>query len=227
MTTTEALNSFELELRRLPDVVGVGFTDNDDGVTVHVLAPGSATVDELRHRVAQLGRVFLEQPVTVEVDDGRGPVSGSAPARERIRLLAVRVVADEAEVEVHLGFQGRRTVGRGPAGVPTGAAEATIEAIDRLGAKIPFRVQEVVSAGTPDQERVVVVLGDRDGGETRHGVAAGSDLELVTARATLHALNRYVEDASVFHAPSSSPVPATPSGDTPPLAPPGPPSSTS
>jgi hypothetical protein len=201
--TTEALNSLELELRRLPDVVGVGFTDNDDGIVVHVLAPGSPTIDELRHRVAQLGRVYLEQPVTVEVDDGTGPIS-LAPVRERVRLLAVRVVADDGEVEVHLGHQSKRTVGRGPSGVPTGAAEATIEALERLGAAVPFQVHEVVSAGTPTEERVVVVLGNRDGTQTRNGVAAGVGLELITARATLHALNRYLEDASVFEGSSPS-----------------------
>jgi hypothetical protein len=215
--TTEALNSFELELRRLPDVVGVGFTDNGDGVVVHVLAPGSETVDELRHRVAQLGRVYLEQAVVVEVDDGTGPVS-SRPLRERIRLLAVRLVPDDGEIEVHLGYQAKRTVGRGPSGVPTGAAEATLEAIERLGAVQPFRVREVVSAGVGDLERVVVVLADREGEHLRNGVAAGSGLELITARATLHALNRYLEDESVFPGSSASAAapfaPPSPSTDS-------------
>lgn len=188
---SEGRNDLELELRRLPGVVGVGFSERDGMTVVHLLAPGAEGVDEIRRRAGQLGKRHVDGAISIELDDGHGPVA--QPPESRVRMLAVRRDTESDETEVHLAFGSSRTVGRGPGDALKGAAEATIEGLTKLGADIPYRIGEVVAIGQAGVQTVLVELAPvRPGLDVRHGAADGSSIEEAAARATLHALNRWL-----------------------------------
>lgn len=192
----EGIDALELELRRLPGVVGVGFGAEASGTIVHLFAPGTGSREELRRRAAQLTQAHLDTAAQIEIDDGRGPVEPAEMGR--VRLLAVRLDTEEGEVEVHLSHEDRRTVGRGTAHSLKAAAAATIDALVKLGANVPFRVGEVVAIGQEGVQTVLVALDSMGGDGARHGAADGSRLEEAAARATLHALNRWLSGPDGF-----------------------------
>ncbi|HVF31790.1 MAG TPA: hypothetical protein VM933_02025 [Acidimicrobiales bacterium] len=182
----KALDLLELELRRLPQVAFVGFRDRPDTLLVQILALDGADPGLLRTSAERACRAHLDRPFVVEVAGGTSP--------SRIRLLDVQLrrdVDDDVEVEVHLGFEGAHTVGRARGGDPTAAAAATFEALQRLGAKVPFQVEAAALFEHVLGEGVMLVLGSEHAGQ-RYGVAAGTSVEQAAVRATLHALNRYL-----------------------------------
>ncbi len=144
------------------------------------------------------------------------------PRRGRVQLLVVLPWPERQEVEVHLAHDGRRTVGRAPTGGLEQVAVATLRALDALGRHAPFQVRvaarldqlalaNTVTAGAD----VVGVALDADQAEApaepqpavpaapavpavpavtpRYGASAGRTPEEAAARATLHALNRYLD----------------------------------
>ena len=191
---TSSVDELELELRRLPHVVFVAMADDGALTTVQVVAPASTDPSALRLQAEQLCRYHVDGAFRVDVS------GGSRPAR--VRLLDVQIRKGEApqaasgaardeEVEVHLGYRGQRTIGRGPAGDPSGAAVATFDALQRLGAKVPFALEAAALFEHELGDGVMVVLTSPAIG-TRYGVAAGMNVEQAAARATLHALNRFL-----------------------------------
>jgi hypothetical protein len=187
-------DALELELRRLPGVSFVAFDEHDGVLVVQLLAPGVTDPEELRERAAHLSRAHLDSPVIIEIDGGpaRAPVPG-----ERVELLAVLPSPDGQEIEVHVAYGGQRTVGRGPMnGGPAAAAAATIDALRALRLHVPFTVMSAaaglngIAGGIGDA--VVVVLASVPAGNHRFGVSSGSTAHEAGARATLHALNRYL-----------------------------------
>jgi hypothetical protein len=182
----KSLDLLELELRRLPNVAFVGFHERTDALVVQVLALASPDPGIVRTQAERICRAHLEGPFVVEIAGGTRP--------SRIRLLDVQLRADredDVEVEVHLGYEGVHTVGRARGGDPTAAAAATFEALQRLGAKVPFRVEAAALFEHVLGEGVMLVLGSEQSGQ-RYGVAAGVSVEQAAVRATLHALNRYL-----------------------------------
>ena len=182
----KAIDLLELELRRLPHVAFVGFQDRPDTLLVQVLALANADPSLLRSAAERACRSHLDRPFVVELAGGTRP--------SRIRLLDVQLrrdVDDDVEVEVHLGYEGVHTVGRARGGDPTAAAVATFEALQRLGAKVPFQVEAAALFEHVLGEGVMLVLGSEHAGQ-RYGVAAGASIEQAAVRATLHALNRYL-----------------------------------
>jgi hypothetical protein len=97
-----------------------------------------------------------------------------------------------SEIEVHLGFEGTRTIGRArPAGDPYAAAEATFDALAKLGADVPFKVEAAAAFEHALGDGVMLVFSSPVEGE-RYGVAAAEMVEMAAVRATLHALNRHL-----------------------------------
>ena len=201
----EAFDTLELELRRLPGVLGVGYSDEGDTVVVHVLAEvPSAGPTELRRQVSQRARVHLDKPLVIELEDlaGKGPVRRPT----RVRLEGVRVDGFSQELDVHLGLGARRVVGRGHAGSPADAAAATLDALAELGATLPFRIDAATAALRHSPDHAVVVVLEPDSRSSKlYGVARAPSMEEAAARATLHALNRYLSRDTVF---SGGPVSA-------------------
>ncbi|MDQ1437246.1 MAG: hypothetical protein QOK43_875 [Acidimicrobiaceae bacterium] len=184
------LDRLELALRRLPGVAGVGFTEEDDALVVHVEAEVTSGIAALRRQVVQHARASVARAVVVDIHEVQSMASAD---RGRVQLVSVRVERFSQEMEVHLAHQGVQTVGRASAGSPSDAVDATLRALSDLGAVLPFRVEAAAApVGSETEHAVIVILEPEDAGGTRYGVARGSSVEEAAARATLHALNRYL-----------------------------------
>ena len=178
------LDMLELELRRVPGIEFVGFTSVHETLTVHVRTSGTGDLSSTRRLAWDVSRRYVHEPFALQFDVNPRPA--------RVRLLAVREVQDEGTaVEVHLELGAARTVGRGPADDPHGAASATVEALTKLGVDLPFEVAGAAVFQDAWGEGVLLVL-QSDRGGRRFGVAGGETLLHAAARATLHALNRHL-----------------------------------
>ena len=178
------LDTLELELRRVAGVVYVGFDNREDVLTVQVFATSTTDTALLRARINQICATHTRSQIIIEIE---GPTRPS-----RVRLLDVRRSHHEDDaVEVHLAFGGMRTVGRDEATDPYAVANATVQALEKLGAEVAF---EVSAAAVFDQEgdKGVVLVLSSSGAGPRYGVATADTVEQAAARATLHALNRYL-----------------------------------
>lgn len=184
------LDRLELVLRRLPGVVGVGFSDEEEALVVHVEAVLTEGRAALRRQVVQHARAAVTRPVVVDIHEAQ---TSAVQDRGRVKLVAVRVERFSQDLEVHLAHKGVKTIGRGTAGSPADAVDATMRALADLGAELPFRVEAASAPVDNETEQAVIVIlePEREGG-TRYGVARGGTIEEAAARATLHALNRYL-----------------------------------
>lgn len=180
-----SLSPLELELRRLPGVALVGFTTGDDTTVVRLFTVGDVEMPALRAEADRLCAAHLDVPVVVDIE---GP---PRPARVKLLHVVVTDAEDDSEVEVHLAYQGVRTVGRAQSAGPVGGAQATLDALARLGAPVPFRIEAAATFDHAGGEGVMVVLGSAQCGD-RFGAAMAHGLEQAAARAALHALNRYL-----------------------------------
>lgn len=188
------LDRLEMALRRLPHITYVGYGEHDDTLVVQVLADRDADGEAVRWESERLCEAHLDRRFVVESAGPRRPA--------RIRLLDVEV-GNEDGVVVYLGFDGICTAGRSDgADHPTAAAAATFEALEGFGAAVPFRVDAAALFEHDAGDGVMVVLGSDKVGP-RYGVAAGSNVAQAGARATLHALNRYLATQPLFAAASA------------------------
>ncbi|HEX9969882.1 MAG TPA: hypothetical protein VGB03_07055 [Acidimicrobiales bacterium] len=133
----------------------------------------------------------------IELEDlaARPPVRYPA----RVRLESLRVDSFSQELDVHLALGSRRAVGRGEAGAPADAAAATMDALAALGAELPFRIDAATASLRHSPDHAVVVVLEPDFRSPKlYGVARASTMEEAAARATLHALNRYLSRDAVF-----------------------------
>lgn len=178
-------DALELELRRLPGIALASFSDRADTTVVQVFTVGDADVAELRRECERLCDAHVGGPYLLDIE---GPRRAA-----RVKLLQVRVSDEDGtpEVEVHLGFERTRVVGRSQATGPVAGAEATLDGLVRLGASIPFRVEAAATFDHTNGDGVMVVLGSAESGD-RFGAAAGHGVEQAAARAALHALNRHL-----------------------------------
>jgi len=219
---TTNLDDLELELRKLPGVRAAGFTERDDMLLVQVQVAGDEPTANLSHQAARIAYRHADKPVALEVVRWRtitapAPALASGPAperaelpttdvlvarppaieqtRQRVRLLAVLTFPDTDDLEVHLTFGGRRIIGRAPAAAgATGAARATIEGLQSFAPTLGGELtscSELTDKSTDSTYVVVcsVTVGER----ALLGIASGSSRIEAAARATLHALNRSLE----------------------------------
>jgi hypothetical protein len=180
------VDALELELRQLPGVTFVGFGERGGALVVQLVTDESADQEDIRERATRLARAHIEGDVIVEMGQSHSSMAG------RVQLMAVLPWPDENAIEVHLSRSGRSAVGRSTRGGPEDAASATLEALGGLGVEVPFHVAAAVPLDATSGHGVVVVA-LAGAGDARHGVAEGPSLEDAAARATLHALNRWLE----------------------------------
>jgi hypothetical protein len=193
--TSSSVNLLELELRRIREVVFVGFTDRGAKLVVQVQPMPTADIDALHREVHLLCGAHLDREFVLEL------AGAGSPRPSRIRLLDVES-SEEDEVIVHLGYDGVYTSGRSAGNDPSAAAAATFSALEGLGATVPFRVEAAALFEHVVGEGVMVVLGS-DAAGPRYGVAAGTNAVHAAARATLHALNRYLSTQPFLAAASN------------------------
>ena len=183
MTEGEALSGLELEVRRIGGVLFVAFQDRGDALIVHVEVHEGRDITDVRLAVERLCRAYIERPVMIELAGGT--------RTSRVRLLGVETMDERDEVAVRLAFDGIQTVGRAVGMDPSATASATVDALERLGAEVPFEVKAAALFEHEVGEGVMLVLGSDRIGE-RYGVAAAPTIPQAAARATLHALNRHL-----------------------------------
>jgi len=123
---------------------------------------------------------------------GRHAAEARVVPEPRVRLLAVLTFPDTDELEVHLTFAGRRSIGRADSGLGLlGSVEATIDALREFVPGLGFSASwaRTLESTTGEAFLVACTVSGEEAG-TRHGLAAGASAAEAAARATLHSLNR-------------------------------------
>jgi hypothetical protein len=145
-------------------------------------------------------------PVSTDIADGTTTGAPRATSAEpggelrRPRLLAVLAFPDTDELEVHLIYEGKRTIGRAAASAGlAGAVEATLDAVRALGSPFESRAKWARALDETDDDRAVVAVAlegiDDDPFPPQYGLAAGASPIDAAARSTLDALNRRLSRA--------------------------------
>jgi hypothetical protein len=207
------LDALELDLRKIDGVTGVGFDIEDGRLLVDVLVAGGVQPPVgLRTMAEERCRAHTDSPYVVAINglradldagpgaaasgaEGTGSAYGGRPGRVRIDSIRPWVSSSEdlAEVEVVLVVRGRQGRGRGRRDV-AGVTDATIQALRALDIHVPFRAKASEAPLPETRSHAVVVLLEGTEGDGRlYGVARAEQPEEAAARATLHALNRWLE----------------------------------
>ena len=167
----------ELELRLLPGVSYVSIRQRETTTAVELFVD-TDDVDQTREAARRIVDAYIPPPATI---------SCLSPGRSRVRLVDIRPAGNAIEVEL---AHRERTVASTSGGLSKEeVATATIEALERLGLPVPFRVSATQTVTAEGEYATVVVL--RDGSAARYGVADGTH-ERAVVRATLSALNRHL-----------------------------------
>jgi hypothetical protein len=189
----DPLTTREIEIRRLPGISAVTrhgeilqvavAPDHQDEVLAHLASSGGALMPIV---VVDTGPAAQTGPDVVAV--------GAGTPTARVELVTVRTEPERGELEVHLRYGERRTVGRGPLGrAGAAAADATLDALRELGEADGYRAAWVRTVDTlPDRQFLVAVSLTRPGGTPVYGIAPGSSPIEAAARATLGACNRTI-----------------------------------
>jgi hypothetical protein len=210
------LDELELELRKLPGICWVAFSELGDRLVVQLHAIDDAHND-LALEASQIAARHCDVPVAIDLvrwmtppaneraglDDAMWQSNGSSAlgstgVREPpFEVLRVRTLVDTDEVEVHLGHGRTRTIGRAPvARGLLGTVEATLEAIREFPVDLKVeaewaRAMDMTSTGRP----IVAVAFVPPGGDEFYGLSrADTELE-AAARATLEALDQRLHGA--------------------------------
>jgi hypothetical protein len=214
-----ALDLLELELRKIPEVLAVGFEGPAEGssistdavITVHVFVAEGTSHATMEQQALDLGRMYIDRPLRIVVaPEAQAGHSGAAAsevvvASHRVQLVEVALTADGATVQVTLAFGDARTTGVGSATALTGAVDATLAALRELGWLLPFSASSGVRLTLAGTGAVLVHLTGSSG--ARFGVSGGVPAQQAAAEATLHALNRWLDDparrpAGLRHTPA-------------------------
>lgn len=223
-----SIDDLELELRQLPGVRSAGFDDSEDVLLVqlHVSEPANRADEAAQPVPVSASRIAArhsDRPVAVEIVRWRtapesvpivaGVVPGvgasgeagevqtrEAQTREatRCRLLAVLAFPETDELEVHLVFDGRRTIGRAPASRGAeGSAAATLDAVRDLGTGLNARLKwartlDPTNDGDMRQTVAVALEGVDARSPFHYGLSSGTSVIDAASRATLDALNRHL-----------------------------------
>lgn len=182
-------DALELELRQLEGVTFVAISERDESIVIELFAASGASRESLRDESLRLARSHLDRPALVEFTSVGTPLSGPG----RVKVVVVLPWPERTEVEIHLAWGHQRVSVSAPAGDLTAVVRATLQALGNLGFDLPFDVVATKTLGLEVGGGSLVVLKAHDGGELRRGIAGGRSTEESAVRATLHALNRFLE----------------------------------
>jgi hypothetical protein len=187
-----SLDDLELELRRLPGVLAVGFAETAGFVIVELQA-GPDAADELARDATVLATKHIGERSAVEIVRwGDGP-----PRPNETRLRVIEVTTDPAggDLAVHLARGEERAVGRASTthGL-LGVVEATVYAIRTFLPDLTYLPGWARTIETTPDRRFLVVASVTDPEARIHlrGAAEGGSPLDAAARATLAALNRTI-----------------------------------
>ncbi len=187
-----SLDELDVQLRRLPGVVAVGFVETDDLLLVEVQA-GADADDDLPRDATVLAAEHADGPVAVEIvrwGDG-GPHQPEA----RLRLVELTTDPAAGELTVRLARDEQEAVGRAStAGGLPAAVEATVYAVRAFLPDLTYLPGWARTVETTPDRRFLVVASVTDplARTHRRGAAEGATPIEGAVRATLAALNRTI-----------------------------------
>jgi hypothetical protein len=182
-------DALELELRQLPGVLFVSFSEQEDLTLIEIVVSAGTDHVRAREEAARCAISHLEEPAEIRVLGP--PQEQPVPVRrERVRLVLVLPSDGGAAIEVQLsrGFQRYST--KAVAGDTAAVGRAVLEALRGLGAHAPFDVVGFHALPSDWGAGLLAVLRDTTTGDLRRGVATGRAPADAAARAVLAALNR-------------------------------------
>jgi hypothetical protein len=185
-------DELELEVRKLPGVLAVGFAETDGGLLVEVQA-GPEAGTELPHDISRMAADHTGGPVAVElVRWGDG-----GPHESEARLRLVEIATDPAAGELTVRLARGEATALGRASTASGllsAVEATVYAMRTFLPDLTFLPGWARTIETTPDRRFLVVASVTDplARTHRRGAAEGSTPIEAAARATLAALNRTI-----------------------------------
>lgn len=186
------LDALELELRRLPGVLAVGFAEAR-GITIVELQAGPEADDGLARDATLLACERLGQPIAVEIVRwGDGP---PRPGEARLRVLDVTTDPAAGELAVHLARDDERAIGRAStAHGLLAVVEATVYAVRTFLPDLKYLPGWARTVETTPDRRFLVVASVTDPEARSHlrGTAEGQTPIEAGVRATLAALNRTI-----------------------------------
>jgi hypothetical protein len=203
-----ALDRLELELRKLPDVLAVGFEGATEGsapaddavITVHLFVAEGSSHDAVEQQALDLGRIHMDRPLRVAIaPDTHASRVAALPGQRRVQLLDVALAPDGSAVQVEVSYDTLTVTGTGTAAALSGAVDATLDALRELGWLVPFTTSSAARLTIGGTAAVLVHL--TGGAGDRFGVGAATVPQLAAAKGTLHALNRWLEDPA--HRPAA------------------------
>jgi len=182
-------DALELELRQLPGVAFVSFSDDGGATTIELLVRPGTEHAKVREEAARCALNHLDGPTEIRVftpaPDHPVPARGG-----RFRLVLVMPTDGGALFEVQLSRGRRVYASQAVAGDTVAVGNAVIEALRGLGAHVPYDVVAFHALPAEWGAGVLAVLRDTSTGEIRRGVASGRAPADAAARAVLDALNR-------------------------------------
>jgi hypothetical protein len=187
-----SLDDLELELRRMPGVLSVGFAETE-GLVVVELQAGPDAADDLARTATMLAINHLGNPTAVEVVRwGDGP---PGPSEARLRLVEVTTDPAAGELSVHLARDEERAIGRAASSHGLlGVVEATVYAVRTFLPNLTYLPGWARMIETTPERRFIVVASVTDPDARSHlrGAAEGETPLEAAARATLATLNRTI-----------------------------------
>jgi len=198
MSPTE--DDFELELRALPGVVNVGVRYSDkgdvDAVSLVVQGPDAATVRVVAKQIVSL--YFPSATISIEEMKTIAPSNTATTLvmANRITLVRADFNSHVGSCEVHVTLNGRIGIGHSKNGPLIGGAEATLDALRHLDLEVPFYLVSSINIATSRGWPVIVTLRPTFNDVDRLGIAQADTELLSSAKATLSALNRFLDRAT-------------------------------
>lgn len=183
-------DALELELRQLPGVSFVSFSDDDGpGYIELVVVPGTEHV-RVREDAARCVVNHVEAPTEIRVYSPPPDQPGMPGRPGRVRLVLVLPSDGGAAIEVQLSQGLHRHSTRALAGDTTAVGRAVLEALKGLGAHVPYEILGFHALPSDWGAGILALLRNTATGELRRGVATGRAPADAAARAVLDAVNR-------------------------------------
>ena len=183
------MEALELELRQLPGVSFVSFTEEEGNTVIElVVAPGTEQA-KLKDEAARVAINHLEGPARVKVLFPPRPTEAQH-ASGRVKLVLVLPSDGGPSIEVRLERGPHHSASRAVAGDTASVGRAVLEALHGLGTHAPFEVVGFHALPSEWGAGLLAVLRDTTTGELRRGVASGRAPADAAARAVLNALDR-------------------------------------
>src|SRR5579875_2022183 len=126
-------DALELELRQLPGVLFVSFSEDDGGSYVELLVAPGTDHAKVREEASRLVANHLDYPAEIRIS---APPEGAPPAPARggrVRLSLVLPSDGGASIEVQLSRGNQRGSARALAGDARAVGRAVLEALRDLG----------------------------------------------------------------------------------------------